>query len=210
MKKAIVVDLDGTLLNTNTFIHYIKYVCKEALKRGDVFRVGWICLLVLLRKLRLISSHEELKKWILTVTGKYTNAERMERFAESLYKYENKKVVSLMSKYKDAGYVNVLSSAAPCVYAYVVGRQFGFEYICSTEMPFTDVWHENVREEKKKRTLELLYNNSLILAVLITDHYDDLPLLLMEKEDNYVVNPTEKSKKVIVENHVMCKYVYGK
>lgn len=209
MKKAIVVDLDGTLLKTNTFIQYIKFVCKEMLKCGDVFRAGWICLLVFFRKIRIISSHEELKKRILIISKQYTDEERMERLADKLYPFENKMVVSLLGNYSNLGYLTVLSSAAPGVYANIIGRRYHFEFVCSTEMPNHDDWHENVNEQKKKNTISLLEKNSLKLAVMITDHYDDLPLLLLDKEANVIINPTEKSKGIMENKHVKCKYIYG-
>ena len=209
MNKAIVVDLDGTLLKTNTFLQYIKFVCYEMLKQGDVFRVGIICFLVFLRKIRIISSHEKLKKRILIISKRYTDENRMNKLIKELCYFENKEVIFLLGKYKSMGYVSVLSTAAPCVYAALIGKCYGFNFVCSTAMPNQEEWHENVNEQKKKNTISLLENNSLKLAVMITDHYDDLPLLLLDKEDNFIINPTDKSKKIMEKKHIKCKYIYG-
>ena len=133
----------------------------------------------------------------------------MEKLATNLIGFENHEVVAILNKYRNRGYSTVLSSAAPEVYAKIVGKRYDFDFICSTVMPNFDEWHENVNVQKKKNTLSLLEINSLKLAVLVTDHYDDMPLLLIDKEENYVVNPSEKSKRIIENEHVKCKYVYG-
>lgn len=208
MRKAIVVDLDGTLLNTNTFIHYIRFVFKEALKKGDFFRAGWISMLVCFRKVRLISSHEKLKEKILLCSKCYTDSQRMSKLATILLEYENKNTISILDRYRTLGYSTILSSAAPNVYTDIIGKYYSFENVCSTEMPKDKDWHENVNEKKKMNTLTLLEMNNLELAVVVTDHYDDLPLLLIEKEKNYVVNPSEKSRRIIDESGVRCQYVY--
>lgn len=209
MKNAIVVDLDGTLLKINTFVHYIKFVCKKALRRGNVIIVGRIVLLVILRKVRLISSHEKLKKKILTCSIGYFDDNEMEELAFLLYEYENCEVVSIIEQYRNKGYLTVLSTAAPSIYAEIIGRHYKFDYVCSTKLPKGKYWQENVNEQKKLNTLKLLKDNSLVLSVFITDHYDDLPLLLVEKETNYIVNPSEKSKRIIKENRIQSQFIYG-
>ena len=209
MKKAIVVDLDGTLLRTNTFVHYIKYVCKKALLHGNVFVVIWICLLVFLRKIRMISSHENLKRRILACSKQYSKEDNMQELALELSKYENLKVLSIMDIYKEKGYAVVLSSAAPEGYAKWIAKQYMFDFVCATKMSVDRNWRENVGEVKMQNTLSLLEEKVLTLSVLITDHYDDLPLLRIEKEANFVVNPTEETKKRIEESHIKCEYIYG-
>lgn len=210
MRKAIVVDLDGTLLRTNTFIHYIKFVFEEALVQGNVFKAGWIGLLVFLRKIRIISSHEKLKKDILISSRRYVSSYMMEEFATILYEYENKRVVSLMEKYRNKGFFTILSTAAPSVYAEIIGNHYHFDFVCSTAIPTDENWRENVNEQKKKNTFALLEQNSLEMAVLVTDHYDDLPLLSVVKEVNYVVNPSYKTLKLLKENGIKFEAVYDK
>lgn len=209
MNKAIVIDLDGTLLKTNTFISFLFFICCQALKRGDVICIGRLFVMVFLRKVRLISSHEIFKKHVLLISRRYLDGYRMEKMTLKLCRYENKNVTSILKKFKAMGYSTVLSSAAPSVYAEVIGRIYHFDFVCATELPYDKNWRENVNDQKKKNTLALLKKNSLILNVFVTDHYDDLPLLLIDKDENYVVNPTEKTKRIIEENHVKCIYIYG-
>ena len=65
-------------------------------------------------------------------------------------------------------------------------------------MPIPNVeWQENLNENKKQNTVSYLVRKGYELAVLITDHKDDLPLLRVKKEKNILVNPNEDSLQAI-------------
>lgn len=194
MRKTVVVDLDGTLFSTNTFEHYILFVTKEALKQRDLWTVFYVAIQVALRKLRLISTHERMKYKILKQSARYANQERMRKLVGTLVKFENECVVKKMQEFKEKGYVLLLSTAAPKPYAEIISSDYGFDYFCATEIPEGKEWRENVNKQKKKNTIELINSFDGKLSVLITDHYDDIPLLCEPKECNYLVNPTEKTK----------------
>ena len=100
------------------------------------------------------------------------------------------------------GYLTVLSTAAPKPYAKIISSDYGFDSYCATEMPQGSNWRENVNEQKKTNTLDLLKNIGGELSVLVTDHYDDLPLLYLPKECNYIVNPTDKTKQYLEDNDI--------
>lgn len=202
MKKTVVVDLDGTLFSTNTFEHYILFVIKESLKQFDVWTVIYVTILVVLRKLRLISTHERMKYIILKQSARYANQERMRKLVGTLVKFENECVVKKMQELKEKGYVLLLSTAAPKPYAEIISSDYGFDYFCATEIPEGKEWRENVNKQKKKNTIELINSFDGKLSVLITDHYDDIPLLCEPKECNYLVNPSEKTKDYLEENCV--------
>ena len=51
-------------------------------------------------------------------------------------------------------------------------------------------WRENVGEVKRDKVEELLALNDARLSIFVTDHYDDLPLLALEKDSNLLVNPS--------------------
>ncbi len=202
MKKTIIIDLDGTLLKTNTFEHYILFVVKTALKRIDIRTVFLISILVLLRKVRLISTHEKMKYHILKGTASYATPQRMRELATLLEHYENMNVFSLKESFKEKNYVTILSTAAPMPYAKIISEDFGFDHCSASEMPLGKEWKENVNEQKKKNTLNMLNSFNGELCVFVTDHYDDLPLLRLPKECNYVVNPSDKTKKYLDDNNI--------
>lgn len=203
MKKVLVVDLDGTLFDTNTFEHYIVFIAKSALKRFDILTILYLILLVVLRKVRLISTHERMKYYVLKYSSKYSDTKRMKKFVDSLKIYENSKVVSLMKQYRSNGYMTILSTAAPVAYAQFVASAYDIEHYCASDMPINKAWKENVNEQKKVNTLNCINKIDGVLSVLVTDHYDDLPLLSLPKEGNYLVNPSQKTIQYLNESNII-------
>lgn len=194
MKKAIVVDLDGTLLCTNTFKHFISFICKKSLSEWKFKKTIYICFLVVLRRIRLISSHEKLKYYILKHSFNFVDEKLMVEFSNKLFLYENRRLLDLIDRYRENGYGIILSTAAPAVYANIIGKHYKFDAVCSSEMPNNDnVWHENVNELKKINTLAMLSELNMDFSVFVTDHYDDIPLLLENKDKNIIVNPSNKT-----------------
>ncbi len=139
---------------------------------------------------------------ILACSKHYVSLFKIEEFATLLYEYENKRVVSLLEKHREMGFVTVLSSAAPSVYAELIGTHYLFDFVCATPMPIDENWYENVNEQKKKNTLALLEQNSLEMVVFVTDHHDDLPLLKVEKDLNVLVSPSQKTVDLLKKQNI--------
>lgn len=192
-KKAVVVDLDGTLVQTNTFKDYIIFVAKEAVLNVKphvaIILLGW----VLCRKFRLIS-HKTMKYWILRNTQSFMTESRLRNFISQIENKRNVAVVELCRDFRQAGYFMLLSTAAPESYVRLLYLDFQFDDYCASPLPQRRVvWKENVREQKRNNTLNLLREKNIILDVMITDHYDDLPLLKEKKKRNILVSPTVKT-----------------
>lgn len=202
MRKTVIVDLDGTLFNTNTFVHYIIFVGKCALKKLDILTVCSLFLFVTLRKVRIISTHELMKYYVLKCSLKYAQPEKMQKLVDKLIKFENTTVVELMNNYRLKGYSMMLSTAAPVAYAQIVASRYGFDCFCASEMPSLKDWKENVNEQKKENTMNVLKKTNGELSVLLTDHYDDIPLLSIPKEENYLVNPKPKTEQKLKEKNI--------
>lgn len=190
MQKAVVIDLDETLLAINTFKNYILFVSKLACQKGRldiaVYLTFWVCL----RKFRL-TSHEKMKLHILKRSAHFMNRKRLNDFVDSILPFRNEKVYECALAYRKQGFFLCLSTAAPFSYASLIAERLSFDSVCATLMPSQiQGWRENVREIKRKNTLKHLGEYHLTLEILMTDHYDDIPLLKVEKSKNIVVNPT--------------------
>lgn len=202
MKKAVVVDLDGTLLQTNTFKEYIYYTSLWALQCLRIDICVSCILFVLMRKLRLIS-HSVMKKLILRKTEFFMNPPRIEYFAKIISSKINENVLSVLKLYRKNGYYVCLSTAAPALYAKVIKQRYGLNGLCATPAYSSDEeWKENIRKTKCGNTLKYLKENDATLAIFLTDHYDDLELLKIPKERNILVNPSRKTLKILNENKV--------
>ena len=100
-QKALVVDLDGTLMDTNTFKDYIIYVCMLALKKVRLDLVFLLCFLVFLRKTRLVS-HELMKRLILLASKSLMNEKYLSDFVDTLWPKINVKVKDKISQWQDS------------------------------------------------------------------------------------------------------------
>ena len=192
MRKSIVIDLDNTLLATNTFKRYIMFVGMQALKLGRIDICISVACMVIWRKLRLIS-HEKMKKIILVSTRNFMTKPKINAFIKKLTPMQNVKVLELLSIYSSKDYLSILSTAAPISYAEEIAFHYGFKEVVATGMIINKEWKENFGETKKQATMELLKKRNADIAVFVTDHSDDLPLLLVPKERNILVNPTPHS-----------------
>lgn len=184
MKQAVVVDLDGTLLKTNTFSDYIAYSFSQAVREGQAglaFRLLWLSLK---RKLRLIP-HAELKQGVLSASSAFMEP-RLDDFVRRELKYLNTELLTYLQSLADVSLV--LATSAPESYSSLISNQSGFE-IClatATDEP------ENRGEEKARRVADWLQHQHLTLQLVVTDHFDDRPLLEL-CDRRLLVNPSRKT-----------------
>ena len=180
MRKALAIDLDGTLLNTNTFRDYLSYCGSAALHNfqfGICFSILWW---VALRKLRFVS-HSRMKQALLDRTAAFmTQKSRLDHFVEKEMTYLNVQVQQIMEPYRNRGHLLVLATAAPAFYAHPIAEFLNLDLCCGTLLPSEVVigqWQENVGQQKVEALKRLLQVHKAELDVVITDHSDDLPLL---------------------------------
>lgn len=193
MRKAVVVDLDGTLVDINTFKAYIEYNFKVALRKGRIDVCARLFLNVLLRKIRWIS-HDVMKYHILCATNGLMTRKKLDILVDKLLLSLNQDVINLCFRYMREGYYVLLSTAAPENYASILSERLSLDGVCATAIPNKkQEWNENVKSIKCENTISYLKDKGLSLDILITDHYDDLPLLNIHKERNILVRPYNKT-----------------
>ena len=180
MRKALAIDLDGTLLSTNTFRDYLSYCGSAALHNfqfGICFSILWW---VTLRKLRFVS-HSRMKQALLDRTAAFmTQKSRLDHFVEKEMTYLNVQVQQIMEPYRNRGHLLVLATAAPAFYAHPIAEFLNLDLCCGTLLPSEVVigqWQENVGQQKVEALKRMLQVHKAELDVVITDHSDDLPLL---------------------------------
>lgn len=167
MKKAIVCDLDGTLVATNTFTRFTLFLARRPYMTLPVM---WTALR---RKLRLIS-HSRAKQELLRLAADNLTADEYRAFAAGIIKrYLRRSVLDLAKSEKEEGKLVLLATAAPQVYADVIREITGMDGCIATPTG----GEENRNEEKVRRVKEWLAANDATLEAVITDHHDDLPLM---------------------------------
>ncbi len=186
--NLLIVDLDGTLIRGNTFHWFIKFAFLYYLKRFS-FKSILILILVWLRIMRVIS-HSILKYYILLTTNGFPK-KSLREFSKIVIKQINPIVLNHFSNYNG---IRCLSTAAPENYAAFIGRLLKFDFVLATNS--NDLrrrkWVENIGENKKISLLSHIEENNLSfnLDTLITDHFDDIPLMrIFDKV--ILINPSE-------------------
>lgn len=201
MRKALAIDLDGTLLKTNTFRDYLQFCGVGALRQGKLGIAWSIVWWVALRKLRLVS-HSTMKRALLNRTAAFISQQgRLDVFVEQEMSYLNPTAQRLMEPYRNRGYLLVLATAAPAFYAHCIADYVRLDLCCGTQLPSEVVigqWRECAGQTKVEALQRLLQVHKAELDVVITDHSDDLPLLNYNTSGrNIVVGASDKSLAII-------------
>ncbi|MDO5970606.1 hypothetical protein Q4Q35_12385 [Flavivirga aquimarina] len=194
-KKALVVDLDGTLFTINTFHYFIKYLIEFCVKRIKIILLVKLCFAI---SSRIYVSHKKMKYNVLRLL-KNRNDINYEAF-----------VKSISSKKKDIPHlqdtifnVKILATAAPSCYANIIAKNEGL--VClGTDFPYAkfDQTFENSKVNKKENVLKYLESQNIYeVDTFITDHIDDFPLIKIARS-NILVNPHEELLNMLKQNSI--------
>lgn len=191
MKKIVVIDLDGCLCSINTFRFWLLFSLIYyllSLRWPSLFRFYKCILLRVAGK----SDRVKMKKCVLKITEQMPQFYIL-MFSRFLQLFVNHNVLSEINVYKDEEVV--LCTAAPAVYVNVFAKKFNFVKVFATPTVDQTDWKENIGEEKLAR-LKKYYGEDVVLNCVITDHYDDLPLLLRANR-RVLVKPSAITLKMI-------------
>lgn len=201
-RQFVVVDFDGTLIEGNSLIMFIVYSFRLLVRRGR-FSDSWgVFRAVVERKIRRIS-HREMKFRILSVLHKVLSEEDIQGFVQLLVKKVNPKVKQIIDDASSCGQTIILATAAPDIYISKFAACQGLDYFIATDMT-DDIrrYKESRGEIKKERVEKLVDSLRGEVSTVITDHLDDIPLLLYCKGANMVVSPDEKTLLALKKNKV--------
>lgn len=173
----IIIDLDGTLIEGNSFTMFVKY-CVRAFPR----LAPAILTTVMLRKMRLIS-HFKAKHLIMRTVSPHLTVQKLHPFLETLFQRIRPYFSKLLSR---ACCDTYLATAAPTEYAVPLGKMAGFGLVCATDCGSG----KECRGEEKVHQLEtagVVFSRD---THVYTDHRDDLPLMEANRRGvNHLVNP---------------------
>ncbi len=179
----IIVDLDGTLVPVNSFTEFVKFVFTRCKRIRP-----YLAFIVLLRKMRLIS-HAEAKRKITVKAEKTLAPDDIAYFTEILGSRVNEIVWDMI---KWGGEV-MLCTAAPEIYVRPLARKAGIGVFIATPNGGEENSGEHKVESIKALGYEMTEN-----TIVITDHYDDIPLMgANRKGTNYLVNPSAETEKKV-------------
>lgn len=204
MKKAVIVDFDLTFVTVNSFEMFYKMQVLYSLSNLMLTRFLFFLWNILLRKAKIIS-HSELKKRVLAYLTTKDNSQFMSSFIEKLDSCIALDVLALCEDFKSKGYSVYLCTAAPSIYILPFLNSISFNFddvVCTPNYIKGSNWTENLNVHKKKSVENLLLQKHEYLSVLITDHRDDLPLLILQKDQNILVRPSKKTLNTMEQENV--------
>ncbi len=184
---AIVVDLDGTLVRGNTLIIYLMCGLRHLLSSGHVLSAIKLIMTVVKRQLRVIS-HETMKQTILSALSPHTAI--LDTFRRKATKRQNRDVTYLIEAQQRAGHRVLLATAAPAFYVRTI---WPGDFV-ATDFSIDRLMLECRGDEKLKKVKQWLDSNGCYLDTVVTDHFDDAPLLKANAGGtNILVNPDRKT-----------------
>lgn len=182
-KEAIVVDLDGTLIQGNSMKLFCRWSVCQMLARGRIATAILMLWWISARLLRL-TSHAHMKQAFLKICeGKFSDKDIYRFLEQNLNSIINGQVLDMAYKSRC---IMVLATAAPALYAEPFGRSLGFDHVLATKYSKTD-FTENIGEKKLESVNRLLSKIGAEMVIVITDHADDAPLLRANRGQNYLV-----------------------
>lgn len=184
-RKLAVFDLDGTLFPGSTLRRYFGFGAKRLFCKGRLISACKIIINSALGKAGLIS-HIRMKVANTRILEDLLTIEEHAKFAKAISGEVNPKVTELLEKLRNEGYLLALASASPEMYCRLVAAILGMNYCFATE-PISKQQsdYKECRGEEKLRRVESAEGE---LAVVVTDHHDDLPLLMRNSHGiNYIV-----------------------
>ena len=190
--QVVVVDLDGTLVTVNTFREYLLFSAKTLVRSLHLPAVAKIMSAMLARKLRWIS-HSAMKRRVLVATQSLISDDDVDSFVRLLLSKVNVRVLDMLERYRKDGCNILLATAAPQLYACDLAASLHFDGCVATPEVTGPEWCENVGEAKLVSVRNYITGIGGELAAVITDHYDDIPLLRYNQGHNLLVNPSSKT-----------------
>ena len=180
----IAVALDGTLLRGNSFGMFLRFVVRKAVARRNVAAFASIGWWSLLRRLKL-ATHRRLKWNLMRQADRVLSPDDYEEFARRLKERINPRVAEYIAGKEDV----VLASAASAEYVGPFARLMGINDYIATARPRSGRLRDyaETRGTEKVRLLRKRFGTP---AEVLTDHADDLPLLLAATSRRILVNPS--------------------
>lgn len=194
-KGCCIVDLDRTLLKGNSLKFLTLFLLTKLVKNLNFKLIFQLLYFIALRQFKLIP-HKKMKYKIMKISHNVFSQKDYEIFAGKLMKNCNTKVIDILKDYFNRGEEILLATASPDFYLSFFVCLFDNLEIQFLGTKFTSTYEnfiENYREEKLKSVELFLKINNLECVAVLTDHIDDLPLLLQYPQNIYLINPTRKT-----------------
>lgn len=191
-KGATFVDLDGTLLTTNSMHVFMRRMPLTLLRRSAVWAsiasLWWMSI----RTMRLVS-HRTMKWHLTRIAVRHYEEDDWDSLAGKLAEYTNPKVREYVESPRLKDCAVYIATAAPEEYALPLSRALGYDGAVATRLTEKKSDYNEMRgREKLEGIIELQTKEGLRVESFLTDHYDDIPTASAYPGLTILVNPSRK------------------
>lgn len=190
IKPLTIVDLDGTLLRGNSLHIFAACSMRDALRHGRLAQAATVAGWLFLRRLRLCG-HRRMK-WAVIGATAITPSFKVD-FVRKIHKSINPQVKTLIDERRHEGTTVLLATAAADLY---VPWIWDGPYV-ATRTADNPSHIECRGEEKLKAVMAYAANNCLTPTTIVTDHHDDMALLMVPFAERILVSPSAKTLRAI-------------
>ncbi len=199
LRPLTVIDLDGTLIAGNSFTRFTLWMIRRAIRHGDASTFAKIGSVILRRKMRLCT-HANAKEIIMRIADRKLDVGDYHAFAATFVPLVRPSVRAILSEARTQGHLLCLATAAPWQYAAPLAALLDMDEVLATYPPKGERGIVECRGEVKQRRVQALCNRlKLRPARTLTDHHDDLPLLIWTASsggENILVAPTASTRMI--------------
>lgn len=176
-----VVDLDGTYLRANSLHIYIRLGIKHLLRHGRWLRAARLTAVLAARMLRAVS-HAHMKFKCAGLIG--WNKELETAMTCECARHVNPDVLALVTRWEAEGCDIVIATAAFLFYAKCIVPH----HVIGTTFQGNNIQTECRGENKADRVVEFAKLRSSDLHAIVTDSFEDLPLLKLPFSQKYFIS----------------------
>ena len=183
IRPATIIDLDGTYVRCSTLKAYMLHGLRYLVSKGRLIKASRVATLLSLYALGRIS-HVEMKFKCLALIPR--DEKMLRSFGAKMRAKINPAVSKLIEKRLADGHKVLLATASPDFYIPYIGAG---EFV-ATAADNNPNWTECRGENKLATVNKWLSANGCRLDTVITDHHDDAPLMVANKNGvNVLVSP---------------------
>jgi len=184
-QPVLILDLDGTILDTNSFPHWVLRLARakfDHLGRAQRVAISLAVFAAFIRRRLRLADHAMFKRRLQQIWQDATHgdagAAEQQMIAE-LQRFVRPQFAPLLADVAADRVDAVLATAAAGDYALGLGRALGFRHVLATPAGGAQPDHDNAGRQKRDAVLALLLDRGWHTRplVLYTDHVDDLPLI---------------------------------
>lgn len=189
---ATFVDLDGTLLTTNSMHVFMRRMPWTLLRRravgASIASLWWMAM-----RMAHLVSHRTMKWHLTKIAARHYEEGDWERLAEKLVEHANPKVREYVEAPRLRDCAVYIATAAPEEYALPLSRALGYDGAVATRLTEKKSDYKEMRgREKLEGIIELQTKERLRVESFLTDHYDDIPTASAYPGLTILVNPSRK------------------